>query len=147
MRYCRHFAACVTGLTLGLLAATAGPAAASVEGPKAVTTWAAAVSPGTPTWIELFWTTGKKLCHVQVTVAAANVDVVYPTNTGDYSSLSQSSTLRAYHIDETSVRITANYPTTAWVPLKATMSFDYCAPNPVPKTESFTITLPVLDRG
>jgi hypothetical protein len=148
MGYRRHIAGCVTtGMTLALLATTAAPAAASVEGPKLVTTWAAAVKPATPTWLELFWTTGKKVCDVKVTVEGADIDVTYPANTADHTSFSQSDRLKAGQIDETSINVTANYPTTAYVALKATMNYDYCAPKPTTKTETYWITLPVLDKS
>jgi hypothetical protein len=144
MRSCRQFALYATGMTLALLATTAAPAAASVIGPKAITTWTASVSPETPSWIEIFWTTGKKLCHVQVTVAADDVDVVYPANTADHSSLSQSDTLKPARVDETSVQVTAHQPVATFVPLTATMKYDFCAAQPITKTETFDLTLPVV---
>lgn len=144
MRYSRQLVVGMTGTTLALLATTATPAAASVEGPKAITTWAAAVTPHTPSWIQIFWTTGKKICHAQVTVAGDDVDVVYPENTGDHSSLSQSDTLKPGLVDETSVSVTAHHEAGSFVALTATLKYDYCAAKPTTRTETYKVTLPVL---
>jgi hypothetical protein len=122
----------------------ATPAAASVNGPQPITTWTSTVAPHQPTWINVFWATNKKICDARVTVAADHVDVLYPENTGDYTSFSQSDRLKPHQVDYTAVRLTAHLADRSFVPLAVTMSYHTCGRHATDVTDTFALTLPVL---
>ena len=145
MRIPRQLAAClIAAAVAGGAAVAPAPALASVNGPEPVTTWLAAVEPGEPTWVNVFWTAGKKICDVRVTVRAPKVDVRYPSNTGDHSSFSQTTDLRSQRVDHTAIQVTARHRKRVFVPLTATITYTDCGRKAVEQAEIFRLTLPVL---
>jgi len=122
---------------------TGAPAAAAASGPSPITTWLNPVKPHKATWVNVHWTTGRKICDAEVRVAAGKVDVAYPSNTGTYTSFSQSDSLRGGHVDRTAVNVTAHYSRTAFVPLEATITYTNCK-NDTVRSKTFWLTLHVL---
>ena len=124
---------------------TGTPAAAAASGPTPVTTWLEAVKPHKATWVDVHWTTGKKICDAEVVVEGRKVDVAYPSNTGTYTSFSQGDELKAGHVDRTAVRVTAHHDRSDFLALKATITYTNCKSDAV-KTKTHWLTLPVLKR-
>lgn len=126
---------------------TAAPAAAATSGPKPVSTWVRAVKAEKTTWVDIHWTTGKKICNAEVTVDGYDVEIAYPSNTGDYTSFSKGSTLKKHRVDRTAFAVRPEVNRTALVPLEATLSYDDCKGDDAEeRTKSFWIILPVLKK-
>jgi hypothetical protein len=123
---------------------TGAPASAAIKGPHLITDWARAVPAGGSTWIQLYWKTGKPVCDAEVTLSGLKVDVIYPDNTETYSSFAKSSSLKAGKTDRTAFNVTARYPKTTVVPLKAKMVYHTCGDDAVEKTVKVTVSLPVI---
>ncbi|MEV4639360.1 hypothetical protein AB0J80_18610 [Actinoplanes sp. NPDC049548] len=121
------------------------PAAAAGDGPRPIMNWVRAVDAHEPTWVDIYWRTGKKICDAEVVVEGRKVDVGYPSNTGTYTSFSQSDMLKPGRIDRTAVNVTAHYKRSAFVPIEATITYTNCK-NDMEKTKHFELTLPVLAR-
>ncbi|MEV6598306.1 hypothetical protein AB0M36_15715 [Actinoplanes sp. NPDC051346] len=140
----RRLATIVATVAAGLApVATGTPAAASGGGPHPLMSWVQAVEAHEPTWVDIYWRTGRKICDAQVQVAGRKVDVGYPSNTGAYTSFSRDDSLRSGELDRTAVNVTAHYGRSAFVPLEATMTYTNCVSDEV-KVKSFPLTLPVL---
>ena len=140
----RVAAAAMVTAAAGLASVLTGtPAAAAASGPTPITTWLTAVKPHKTTWVNVHWTTGRKICDAEVVVEGRKVDVAYPGNTDPYTSFSQSDKLRAGHVDRTAFTVTAHYDHSDFVPLKATITYTNCKSDAV-KERSFWLTLPVL---
>ncbi|MFI7598914.1 hypothetical protein [Actinoplanes sp. NPDC049681] len=131
----------VLGLAAALLTGT--PAAASSGEPHPLTPWVRAVEAHEPTWVDIYWQTGRKICDAEVTVDGRKVDVGYPSNTGTYTSFSQSDRLEPGRVDRTAINVTAHYRKSAFAPIEATITYTNCR-NDTEKSKSFRLTLPVL---
>src|SRR5437763_1398685 len=87
---------------------TAAHAAASVpQGPQLISLNPPLVAAGHPHWVQAFWVTSSDLCDVQVTAAAPDVTVTYPTGTATYTSFYKGGALTAGKIDYTSFLVSA----------------------------------------
>ncbi|MGA5304543.1 hypothetical protein ACPCHT_31850 [Nucisporomicrobium flavum] len=140
----RPIAVAALAVAAGLATALTGtPAEAAAGGPSPITTWLNPVKPHKATWVNVHWTTGRKICDAEVRVEGDKVDVSYPSNTDTYSSFSQSDSLRGGHVDRTAVNVTAHYGRTAFVPLEATITYTTCKSDAV-RSKTFWLTLPVL---
>jgi hypothetical protein len=139
----RRVAAVLTATVAAVLSG-AVPASASVSGPMPVTTWTSTIRPDHPTWIAIFWATNTKVCDVEVTVAAKDIEVYYPANTDTFTSFSQSNRLKPKRVDFTAVRLQANYRESAFVPLATTIAYNTCGKHPTDQSDTFELTVPVL---
>jgi len=124
---------------------TGTPVSAAASGPTPVTTWLNPVKAHKATWVNVHWTTGKKICDAEVVVEGRKVDVAYPSNTDTYTSFSQGDELKAGHVDRTAVNVTAHHDRSDFVPLKTTIAYTNCKSDAV-KKRSFWLTLPVLKK-
>jgi len=140
-------AAAVTAVGMATVVA-ANPAAAAPKGPHPVTNWIEAVKAHKASWVEVFWTTGKKICGAQLTVEGGDVWIGYPANTGTYTSFSEDDKLKPKEIDYTAFQVRADYDRNEFVPLEATLVYQTCGAHPVKKSKTFWLILPVRkNRG
>ncbi|MFI5936859.1 hypothetical protein [Actinoplanes sp. NPDC051494] len=129
----------------GLAAVTTGaPAAAAARGPHLITEWTRPVAPGTATWVDLYWKTGKPVCDAEVRLSGKDVEVTYPANTDTYSSFSKSADLKAGKTDRTAFRVTAAYDKSVVVPLEAKLTYHTCGKDAVEKVKKFPVKLTVV---
>jgi hypothetical protein len=104
--------------------ATATPAAASdYEGPRPLAGAVQYVKAGEATWVRAYWTTRRDICDAQVTVAGKNVKVVYPDNTGTYTSFRRGATLAAGRADYTAFKVTARADSSRAAKLAVTITY------------------------
>src|SRR3954453_13833603 len=79
----------------GLTAVTATPAvAAPMSGPMLLVPAVKAVHSGKPTWVQAHWGTTADICDAKVTVQVGHTAVLYPSNTGTYTSFYRDDTLK-----------------------------------------------------
>ena len=106
----------------------------------------AEVPAGLATWIALSWTdVAAHAATFQVRAAASqNVEITYPTNTGDHSSLYWDDKLSVAEIDYTALRLGVPEGTTEPIELSITLS--YVSPSG-PQTRLFTAVVPVEGGG
>jgi hypothetical protein len=98
---------------LGLASvATPTPAsAAPPRGPHPVNQWLRPVPAGTPTWVNAWWRTDRRICDARLFVwGGSAVEIAYP-NGRTYTSFSNGSTLSRRETDYTAFRVTAAGPT------------------------------------
>src|SRR4051812_31998366 len=92
-----------TGLAM---AGTMSPAAAAASHrPLPVTNLLPTVPAGEASWVNVTWTTGKKICDAELTVKGDGIDIGYPENTGTYTSFFLSDKLRPKHPDYTAFTV------------------------------------------
>ncbi|WP_148307891.1 hypothetical protein [Actinoplanes friuliensis] len=130
-----------TGLTT--VTATA-PAAASHREPRPVTKWIKPVEAHEPTWVKVYWKTGKKICDAAVTVEGTDVGIVYPSNTDTYTSFLNDAELKPGRPDYTAFRVRADRNRTTVVRLAATLTYNTCGDEAVEKSRTYRLRLPVL---
>ncbi|BCJ51754.1 hypothetical protein Asp14428_32290 [Actinoplanes sp. NBRC 14428] len=124
-----------------MLAST--PASAGGSGPHPVTPWVRGVEAHTPTWVDIHWQTGAKICDAHVWVKGEHVDVRYPSNTGTYTSFHRDEMLKPGEVGRTAVAVTAHRDKSAFVPLEATLIYTNCKSDKA-KVKGFRLTLPVI---
>ena len=131
---------------------TAAPAAAAgQDGPRPVVNSVEPVRAGQPAWVRVYWMTRRNICDARVTVSAARVGVVYPSNTGTYTSFRRDDTLTAGWSDYTAFRVTAAEGRTRIVKLRAVISYVDAGGKSEPcrgerRTRTFWVKLPVLGK-
>lgn len=132
-------------LTLAALAATvatATPAAAAGPPPRPVTGVLPAVPAGETSWVNLTWTTGRRICEAAVTVEGDGVRIGYPGNTGTHTSFSRSDRLKPGRPDYTAFTVRPGADE-LFLRLTATLTYANCGRHPVEQARTFRLTLPV----
>lgn len=128
----------------GMVLAVPAPADAAPGGPRPVTSWLAPVEAGEATWVRVDWTTGRRICDAELTVDGDDVKIGYPGNTGTYTSFSRGTDLKPKRADYTAFRVRPEYDFSEFVLLEATLTYDTCGADAVPKKKTFWLILPVL---
>jgi hypothetical protein len=123
---------------------TAAPASAVHRGPRPVIPWIEVVRAHDPTWVKIWWDTGEKICDAEVTVRADHVGIVYPENTGTFTSFRDEAYLTPARPDYTAFKVDADYDRNTLVPLEATLSYNTCGDKAVEKARIYWLRLPVL---
>jgi hypothetical protein len=138
------------GLAAGLAATAlaAAPAqAAPAGGPMLLVPAVKAVPSGEPTWVQAYWGTTRDICDAKVTVRVANTELLYPTNTVEYTSFYRGDTLVAGAADYTAFRVTTTAAYTLLRAMHLTIAYRAAAggacTGPV-LTRTYYATLPVL---
>ncbi|MEU7906722.1 hypothetical protein [Actinoplanes sp. NPDC049118] len=126
----------------GLMTAT--PAAAGHHGPRPIIHWIEIVQAHEPTWVKVWWTTGRRICDAEVTVRGEDVGIVYPENTGSYTSFRRDADLKPGRPDYTAFKVDADYDRNTLVPLEATLTYNTCGSQAVEKARIYWLRLPVL---
>jgi hypothetical protein len=126
-----------------VLTATTNPAVAAGPGPQPVTTWLDAVPAGERSWVQIYWTTGRKICAAAVTVEGDGIRIGYPDNTGTYTSFSQSAKLKPGRLDYTAFTVRPRAGAGQFRHLEATLSYTTCGKQATEKADKFRLTLAV----
>ena len=135
-------------ITTGLvLTGTTMPASAAGPGPQPVTNWVDAVPAGERSWVQIYWTTGRKICDAAVTVEGEGVRIGYPENTGSYTSFSQRAKLKPGRLDYTAFTVRPRAGAGQFRQLEATLSYTTCGKQAVEKADKFRLTMAVLPRA
>ncbi|MET8153407.1 hypothetical protein ACIBSW_31590 [Actinoplanes sp. NPDC049668] len=129
---------------LAATALTATPAAAGHHGPRPVVHRLEVVMAHQPTWVKVWWATGKRICDAEVTVRAERVGITYPENTGTYTSFRRDSDLNPGRPDYTAFKVDAAYKWNTMVPIEATLIYNTCGEHAVEKANVYWLRLPVL---
>jgi len=138
--------AATTMTFVGMTSMVAAPANATTtaKGPKPVSILLDTVDANDPTFVEVSWTTDKKVCDFKLKVWGTDkVTIKYPESTKTYSSFSQGSKLKPKQTDYTAFRVTAKYSKDTSVILPATMSYNYCGKHDKTMSKSTGFLLPV----
>ncbi len=123
--------------------AMSSPAVAAPIGPRPVSNWLRAIDAGTPTWVNIGWQTGRRICDVQVRVNGGRlVDVDYPGHR-PFTSLSRGNSLAAHRSDYSAVRVQANTNRAGVATVLTTIRYDGCGWHARTQTRSFRLALPV----
>ena len=87
-------------------AATVTPAqAAPAPGPMLLVPAVKAIQSAQPTWVKAYWGTTADICDAKVTVQVADTELVYPSNTGTYTSFARDDTLATGSTDYTAFAV------------------------------------------
>jgi hypothetical protein len=127
---------------------TPAPASASADRPYAdglqpLKTVLQPVDPEDPEWVNIRWTTDRRVCHVRVRVhGGRDVDVDYPSHRR-YTSFSRGEGLRPGRVDYTSFRVTAHQDGPDWAFLTATVDYDFCGWDSPTVNDAIGFWLPV----
>jgi len=131
------------------LAPIATPASASASprdhdrGLQTLTNVLQPVDPYDPEWVNVRWTTDRKVCHVRVKAyGERDVEVVYPSDRR-YTSFSQGEGLRPGRVDYTSFQVTVRENGPGWEFLRVTVDYDYCHGNSPTLNDAIGFWLPV----
>ena len=111
-----------------------------------ISTVSAEVPSGASTWIALSWTVDLNdaaLFQVRA-VADQGVEIAYPTNTSDHSSLYWDDQLNVAEIDYSALRI--RVPNGITAPIRLNITLTYVTPSG-PHTENFLVLVPVVGGG
>ena len=104
-------AATVAALGLASVVAPTSASAARPHGPHPLNQWLSSVPAGTPTWVNVWWRTDRRICDARLVVwGGSAVAIAYPGGRS-YTSFSNGSTLSRRETDHTSFRVTAAGPT------------------------------------
>jgi hypothetical protein len=125
---------------------TVAPAVAAGNGPRPVSNWLRAVRANTPTWVNVYWRTDRRVCDAEVRVSGARVRVDYPWHR-NYTSFSRGDNLWPGRTDYTAVQVTPYFNRAGIAVLRATISYDDCRPHGFTRRSSTVLTLPVIRNG
>jgi len=128
-------------------AAVATPAqAAPAPGPMLLVPAVKAIHSARPTWVTAYWGSTRDICDAKVTVRVAGTEVLYPSNTGSYTSFFRDDTLAAGASDYVAFRVTSTVDHTIVRAMHLTIGYrlqsDAGCAGPV-LTRTFYASLPV----
>ena len=125
---------------------TVAPAVAAEKGPRPVSNWLRAVRANTPTWVNVYWRTDRRVCDAEVRFNGARLRVDYP-GWRNYTSFSRGDNLRPFRTDYTAVRVTPYFNRSGIALLRATITYDDCRLHGFTRRSSTVLTLPVVRNG
>jgi hypothetical protein len=109
---------------LAATAVTVSPAqAAPAPGPMLLVPAVKAIHSARPAWVKAYWGTTGDICDAKVTVRIAGTELLYPSNTGSYTSFSRDDTLAAGASDYTAFRLTTTADHTIVRAMHLTISY------------------------
>ena len=126
---------------------TVAPAVAAERAPRPVSNWLRAVRANTPTWVNVYWRTDRRVCDAEVRFSGARVRVDYPGFRRNHTSFSRGDSLWPGRVDYTAVKVTPYFNRSGIALLRATITYDDCRPRGFTRRSTSVLTLPVVRNG
>ncbi|GAA2649795.1 hypothetical protein [Paractinoplanes durhamensis] len=135
------------GSALALATAGAASAAPSMPGaPQPVSSRLTAVKANTPSWVNIFWRTGRPVCDVKVSVDGGREVAIAYAGMRRSTTFTTGDSLRPGRTGVTPIRVTAIRRDSGVALLRTTMSYTDCGKRARTQFTRATLALPVIQH-